>query len=352
MKKKLILFVCLFFVSIFMSFSVKVFAFPSSSNILLNGIDVSEWQGNIDFETVKASGIDTVYIKSSEGDNYIDPYFMSHYNNAKNNGFNIGFYHFLTASSVSDANAQAKFFASVINGLSCDCKLAMDFEIFNDLSIQEINDISLEFLSTVEELTGKEVVIYSDAYNARNTFNDELASRYPIWVADYGVSEPENGNWSTWEGFQYTNQGLISGISGYVDRDYFSSDILLSDKSSIDVPNSTSPIVNTDYVIVKYGNTLSQIALEYNTSYQYLAKVNNISNPNLIYIGERIYIPSIDNSDLHDTSHMLYIVKRGNTLSQISRLYDVSIVNIADLNHIINPNLIFAGQILRIPVIN
>ena len=92
--------------------------------------------------------------------------------------------------------------------------------------------------------------------------------------------------------------------------------------------------------------------MEYNTSYQYLAKVNNISNPNLIYIGERIYIPSIDNSDLHDTSHMLYIVKRGNTLSQISRLYDVSIVSIADLNHIINPNLIFAGQILRIPVIN
>ena len=228
----------------------------------------------------------------------------------------------------------------------------MDFEVFNDLSLTEINDISFAFLSEVENLTGKEVVVYSDAYNARATFSSRLAASYPIWVAEYGSQDPEDGNWSTWIGFQYTNQGEVPGISGYVDRDYFTSDIFLSDESTINVPNYSTPPVNTDYIIVKYGNTLSQIALEYNTSYQYLAKINNISNPNLIYVGERIYVPTLENSSLHDSSHILYVVKRGNTLWQISRLYDVSIDSIVDLNDINNPNLIFAGEILRIPTIN
>ena len=53
-----------------------------------------------------------------------------------------------------------------------------------------------------------------------------------------------------------------------------------------------------------------------------------------------------------DTSHILYVVKQGNTLTQISRDYNVSISNIVRINNIRNPNLIFAGEILRIPVIN
>lgn len=352
MNKKLILVICLFLACIFVSSFEKVLAFPASSNEIYDGIDVSEWQGDIDFSEVKASGIDIVYIKSSEGSRYIDPYFRSHYDSAKENGLNIGFYHFLTAKTEEEAVTQARFFASVVNGLDSDCRLAMDFEVFDGLSVREINDISFAFLTELENITGKEVVIYSDAFNARSTFSSRLAARYPIWVAEYGASEPEDGNWSTWIGFQYTNQGRVPGISGFVDRDYFTPDIFLSNNSTITVPDSPTPSVNTDYVIVKRGDTLSEIALRYNTSYQYLAKINNISNPNLIFVGERIYVPSLENSNLGDTSHVLYVVKRGNTLTQISRLYGVSIESIAQLNDIKNPNLIFAGEILRIPTIN
>ncbi len=351
MKKNLLILLLACFIIV--SFSTKaVLAFGPSSNETYDGIDVSEWQGSIDFEKVKQSGIDIVYIKSSQGSNYIDPYFREHYTNAKSNGLNIGFYHFLTAFNESDARKEAEFFASVINGLSSDCRLAMDFEEFGDLSKDEINSISRVFLETVKELTGKEVVIYSDAYNARVTFNSSLANDYPIWVADYNVTEPENGNWSSWIGFQYSNDGIIPGINARVDRDYFTQEIFLSDKSSINVKDSETPVVNTDYVIVRRGNTLSGIAAEYNTSYEYLAKINNIPNPNLIYVGERIYVPTLKDSKLNDTSHVLYIVKRGNTLTGISRLYDVSIESIVYLNRIANPNLIFTGEILRIPVIN
>ena len=278
MNKKLILIVCLFLACIFVSSFEKVLAFPASSGKLYNGIDVSEWQGNIDFAEVKSSGIDIVYIKSSEGNSYIDPFFKTHYNQAKQNGLNIGFYHFVTAKTEDEAITEARFFASVINGLDVDCRLAMDFEVFDGLSVREINNISIAFLSELENLTGKDVVIYSDAYNARVTFSSRLASRYPIWVAEYGSTEPANGNWSTWIGFQYTNQGRISGISSFVDRDYFTEDIFLSDNNTITVPNTPAPSVNTDFVIVKFGDTLSEIALKYNTSYQYLAKINDIAN--------------------------------------------------------------------------
>ena len=352
MNKKFILFVCLFITCILVSSFGKVLAFPASSSIIYDGIDVSEWQGNIDFAEVKASGIDIVYIKSSEGSNYIDPYFRTNYELAIQNDLNIGFYHFLTARNVEEATAQARFFASVVNGLDSDCRLAMDFEVFDGLSTEEINDISFAFLNEIERLTGKETVVYSDAFNARNTFSRELASSFPIWVAEYGTSEPSNGNWSTWVGFQYTNQARVSGISSFVDRDFFTPDIFLSDSTTITVPDINAPSFNTDFVIVRRSDTLSQIASRYNTSYQYLAKINNISNPNLIFAGERIYVPSLKNSNLGDTSHILYIVKRGNTLSQISRLYGVSVDAIAQLNDIQNINLIFAGEVLRIPTIN
>lgn len=352
MNKNLFIIVCLFVCSIFISSFGKVLAFPASSSEIFDGIDVSEWQGSIDFTKVKASGIDIVYIKSSEGTNYIDSYFKTNYNEARANDLNIGFYHFLTATNEQEAISEARFFASVVNRLDSDCKLAMDFEVFNDLSLEEINDISFAFLTEVQRLTEKEVVVYSDAFNARNTFSRSLAAEYPVWVAEYGVTEPEDGNWPTWIGFQYTNRGKINGIFGNVDRDYFTADIFLSDNSTISVPDSSTPSTNNDFVIVQRGDTLSQIALRYNTSYQYLAKINDIPNPNLIFIGQRIYVPTLSNSNKGDTSHILYVVKRGNTLTQISRLYDTSINSIVELNDISNPNLIFAGEVLRIPVIN
>lgn len=347
MNKKLL--ILLFAIIVFFSSSC-VLAFEPSSPELHNGIDVSEWQGNIDFAEVKQAGIDVVYIKSSQGSNYVDPYFNEHYENAKANGLNIGFYHFLTAYTEEEAIEEARFFVSVINNYSSDCRLAMDFEEFGDLSVSEINEISMVFLDTVTSLTNKEVVIYSDAFNARDVFGPELASKYPVWVADYYVAEPANGNWSSWIGFQYTNQGEIPGISGYVDRDYFTDEIFLSDSSPVNVDNLPKPSTNENYIYVQRGDTLSAIAEMYNTSYLYLAKINNIPDPNLIYVCQKIYVPNLDDSALNDTSHVLYVIKYGNTLNMISKLFGVSLQSIIDLNGIVNPNLIFAGEILRIPV--
>lgn len=333
--------------------AIPVFAFPPSSDEIYEGIDVSEWQGTINFEKVKEAGIDIVYIRASEGRNYIDPYFRENYEKAKTNELKTGFYHYLTARTEEEARAEAEFFVGNINGTETECKLAMDFESFGDLSVEEINQISKVFLERVQELSGKECVIYSDAYNAREVFDEELAQKYAIWVADYFVEEPaNNGKWSSWVGFQFTDRGRINGIDGNVDRDKFTNGILLNDTSKIPEDTTNDVSQEFEYITVRRGDTLSRIARRYNTSYQYLAKINNIPNPNIIRVGQRLKVPTFRDDEINDTSHRLYIVKIGNTLTQIAREFDVTIQEIVELNDIANPNLIFAGEIIRIPTIN
>lgn len=327
----------------------KIFAISPSSPELINGIDVSEFQGNINFSEVRNSGIEIVYIRSSEGTSFIDPYFRQNYDNAKANGLKVGFYHYVTARNVDQAREEARFFVSVISNTSPDCRLAMDFEYFGGLNVDKINEISLAFLQEVENLSKKEVIIYSDLSNAINIFNNNLASRYPLWAAQYGVNEPSpNGKWSQWVGFQYTNMGRVNGIFGNVDRDYFTNEVFLSDSRPIsNVENRpTSDNLNNVIYTVRYGDTLSAIANRYGTTVANISNLNNISNPNLIYVGERLIIrSSIDTTNnVSGNSTIVYIVRSGDTLGAIARRYGTSISNLVRINNISNPNLIYPGE--------
>lgn len=326
-------------------------ATTASGDEIYNGIDVSNWQGYINYEEVKNDGINIVYIKSSQGENIIDSYFRINYNNAKANGLQVGFYHFLTARNEEEAIKQAEFFSSVISNTTPDCKLAMDFEVFGNLSVSEINSISRIFLEKVKEITGKEVIIYSDAYDARNIFSKELAQNYPLWIAEYEVDEPGTSNWNYWEGFQYTSHGEINGVRGFVDRNKFTNQILLKDNTRINETGNPENYNQDVTYIVQSGNTLSGIALKYRTTVQELVILNNIKNPNLIYPGEKFKVPingNPTNELLYDTNHIIYTVKRGDTLSGLAVKFNTTVQEIAEINHIRNINLIYIGERLRI----
>ncbi len=333
-------------------FPLSVLATVASSSTIYQGIDVSNWQGSIDYNTVKESGIDIVYIKASQGIDVVDSYFRINYNNAKANGLKVGFYHYLTARTEQQAIEQADFFASVISNTVPDCKLAMDFESFGNLTNEEINQIAQTFLERLETTTGKEVIIYSDTSNARNIFRAELASRYPLWVAEYGVENPGETNWEFWEGFQFTDMGEVPGIQGFVDKDRFTEDILLD--SSTQIPesgNKENYNQDTEY-IVQCGNTLTSIAHKYGTSVRALVALNGIQNPNLIFTGEKLIVPINSNigstESLFDAGHTIYTVKPGDTLSALAIEFRTTVDSIAKLNGIENINLIFVGQKLRI----
>lgn len=332
--------------------SINCFALSPSSSVIYEGVDVSNWQGYIDYAKVKNDGIDVVYIKASQGRDYKDPYFELNYENAKANGLLVGVYHFLTARSITEAEREAEFFASVISEKQIDCKLAMDFEEFGSLTRPEINDISKAFLERLEEITGKETIVYSDIFNSRNTF--ELSEEYPLWIAFYGEYaelEEIRSNWKTWQGQQYTDDGRVSGIRGYVDKDRFTEEVLLGDSSEVphfDAPREKNLSEQIEYTVQR-GDTLWEISRRYNVTIDEITRLNNIQNPNLIYPGEILTI--ITNSNFEQTQGLgkdFYTVKSGDTLSELAIIFDTTVEDIVRLNNIQNPNLIYVGQRLRI----
>lgn len=322
-------------------------AIPPSGGRQYRGIDISEFQGEIDFEEVRRSGIEAVYIRVGAGE-YTDEYFAENYERAKAAGLKIGFYHYVTARSVDEGRRQARFFASLAAGREPDMRLAMDFEYFGSLSVSQINAISEAYLDELTALTRREAVIYSDLSNARNIFSRALAEKYPLWAAQYGADEPSaNGKWREWVGFQYTDEGRVGGIYGNVDRNIFTEGIFLSDSGRIDGEKRTTVRARTRTltVYVRAGDTLWAIAREYGTTVEAIARENRIVDPNRIFAGERLRItlPTRGNGE------EIYTVRRGDTPISIAGKFGVTLSALEDRNGLDRGETIYAGDKLSIP---
>lgn len=354
--QKSILCLIIIFTFIFWINMDSVFAITPVSNLEYPGIDVSHWQGYIDYSEVRRSGIEVVYIKASQGTNIKDAYFEINYENAKANGLKVGFYHFLTATNTEEAEQEARFFASVISGKTPDCKLVMDYETFGGVGVQESNEIAQVFLETTRRLTNKDIIIYSDLSNSQSRFSSELAENYELWLAYYSGEErlrEIETRWNNYIGLQYSDRGRINGISGAVDLDRFSEEIFLDETSEVPVIENPTGTINTETITytVQRGDTLWAIARRYGTTVGEIAEINNISNPNLIYPGQELRIPTnstTEGEETRGTGDIIYTVQRGDTLSKIAREYNVTVDHIVELNDITNPNLIYPGEKLRI----
>jgi len=322
-------------------------AIPPSGGRQYRGIDISEFQGEIDFEEVRRSGIEAVYIRVGAGE-YTDEYFAENYERAKAAGLKIGFYHYVTARSVDEGRRQARFFASLAAGREPDMRLAMDFEYFGSLSVSQINAISEAYLDELTALTRREAVIYSDLSNARNIFSRALAEKYPLWAAQYGADEPSaNGKWREWVGFQYTDEGRVGGIYGNVDRNIFTDGIFLSDSGRIDGEKRTTVRARTRTltVYVRAGDTLWAIAREYGTTVEAIARENRIVDPNRIFAGERLRITL----PARGSGEEIYTVRRGDTPISIAGKFGVTLSALEDRNGLERGETIYAGDKLSIP---
>ena len=212
-------------------------------------------------------------------------------------------------------------------------------------------------MQTLKDLTQKDVIIYSNLYDSQRVFNNQLASKYPLWLAyygDYTSLSDTNSSWKYWDGVQYTSTGIVPGIDGYVDRNRFTQNIFLCECTNcpeVEAPEPSDDDIDkttTEYT-VKRGDTLWSIAQRYGTTVQTLAEENNIQNPSLIYPGEIIKITN-ENIETNEMGHCVYTVKRGDTLWSIARAHNTTVQSIATLNKIQNPNLIYSGQKLRIEI--
>ena len=217
----------------------------------------------------------------------------------------------------------------------------------------QIADIFLESvkrLTNKEVIIYSDLSNSRDRFSRNLANNYELWLAY---YGNYNELNEVNTNWNNWIGVQYTDRGRIPGISGSVDRDLYTESIFLSDTNIIPNQENQMQNFNTntqDY-IVQRGDTLSGIALKFGTTVQELIELNQIQNPNLIFPGQILKIitnSTVNGQETRGTGSIVYTVQRGNTLSQIAQTYGVSVAHIVEINDIQNPNLIFPGEKLRI----
>ncbi len=306
-----------------------------ASETTLDGMDVSDFQGDIDFSKAKED-VDAVIIRVASGSNFEDTTWEANYENAKAEELYIGFYQSVTATTVAEGKEQAEYFYNLVKDKTYDFGLVMDFETLDDLSKETINEIAKTYLETLETLSGQTPILYSDVSRVDNLWDESLA-KYPLWVAEYGVDTPSSiGSWSEWFGFQYSDTGRINGIDGDVDLDFFKSSYLI-DNSDDDTDSSPSTYT------IKPGDTLWAIANEYDTTISTLVRINNIANPDLIYPGEQIIL-TIDS-----TKNNTYTVKAGDTLGAIALEFDTTVSTLVKLNKIDNPDLIYPNEVLLLP---
>lgn len=326
------------------------------------GIDVSTWQGNFNFKQATNEGVKFAIIRGAYNKSK-DNRFEEYYQNAKAVGLKVGVYQYSMATTVEEAISEAKFLESyVLKNKKFELPIYFDIEdsVHKNLSKSQVSNIAKAWLDYLES-KGYFVGIYSSKSFLENYLNEDLRIDYSIWVAQWATGCTYEGPYGMWQFRGEINLIRTNIIAGVVcDQNYMIIDYptLITEKgmngygssnndNGADEEPKEEPKDDTDKLtlinyVVKEGDTLSSIASKYGTSYQAIAKLNLISNPNLIYPGQVLLI----NGD--NTSKLYYTVRAGDTLTSIATNHGVNYQNIASLNGIKNPDLIYPGEVLRI----
>jgi GH25 family lysozyme M1 (1,4-beta-N-acetylmuramidase)/LysM repeat protein len=317
--------------------------------ILYQGVTINEFSGQVDFSKARNAGLGTVYIRATAGCDYADANLSSYAASARNAGLLVGYYHYLNARTVSEARAQARHFLRAIQDLPIDLRPALLVETVSGLTIDEANEIALAFLQTVQYASGLVPILYTDARSAELLWTSDIARNYPLWVIDTGSADSPDVSdalWSAWTGWQYTDTGRIDGIPGPAKLSTFTGNIVTESEEQClqrPMPEGTKIIC----VTVAYGDTLSGIANLFGTTVREIVRINNISNPNRIYPGNRIYLRVPASTPVAPCDS--YTVKRGDTISSIASRLGIDQRELISINQLANPNLIYPGQVLKLP---
>lgn len=186
-----------------------------------NGIDVSQYQGNIDWQAVKDSGVDFVIIRAGYGKelNQVDPYFYRNIEGAQAVGLDVGIYWYSYADDSNTAKLEAEVCYEIIKNYSLDYPIYFDIEESKhaQMSIAQTSVIVDTFCSEMEN-RGYYVGVYSYANFLQSHIYRSVLEKYDVWVAQYSDSlTAYNGHYSVW---QYASTGQVNGISGNVDMNY------------------------------------------------------------------------------------------------------------------------------------
>jgi GH25 family lysozyme M1 (1,4-beta-N-acetylmuramidase) len=193
-------------------------------NAIQLGIDVSKWNGDIDWEVVKAEGVDFAIIRcgyrgSSSGWLIEDPYFYKNIQGAKKAGIKVGIYFFTQATGLAEAVEEASAAVSLLGDIELDYPVFIDTEgaggngRADSLDANTRTAIVNAFCQTIID-SGLEAGIYASRNWYYNNLNVDELSEYNIWLAEYRQTPAYEGKYDMW---QYTSSGSVAGIEGRVD---------------------------------------------------------------------------------------------------------------------------------------
>ena len=373
----------------------------------LKGIDISNHQRGLDLSKIDC---DFVIIKATEGKSHVDQYCDGFFQQALSLGKKLGVYHFANNSD-NTAKQEADWFINNTRGYIGKAIPVLDWEddVTDNVpwALEWLQRVEQAYGCKPLIYMSESVVNRYDWSPVANANYGIWVAKYRDNLPDYNYDMSKAGNmpsikyWSTMALWQWTSTGRLNGWNGNLDCDVFYGDAAAWDKyvgsgSSSNTPsNPTTPqqpqrlsneemakkviageygdyperktrleaegynyeaiqkIVNQAYAssssyqtyIVKSGDTLSGIGSKFGVSYQKIAADNNISNPNLIHPGQ---VLKIYTDQPQQPVYETYVVKSGDTLSEIAQQFGTSVNKIASDNGIKNINLITVGQRLKI----
>lgn len=288
------------------------------------GLDLSEHNGSIDFNKVKSSGVEFVILRigwiGNKENHTIDKYFEEYYKKAKEVGLKIGFYVYSYVTSESAMLSAINWVKSQITGKTREYPIFLDVE---DRQISSLSKVQLTNLCKYFCDNFENSGVYANLDWFKNKLNVSDLLNYKIWLAQWTALENHSADFRV-DLWQYSSKGIIEGITGNVDlnrclnceikeeeitgkktNEQIADEVIkgLWDKGEVRktlltnngynyeeiqaIVNQKLGVSKSSYT-VKSGDTLSEIATKYGTTYQELARKNNISNPNLIYPGQVI----------------------------------------------------------------
>ena len=196
-----------------------------AGNTTLQGIDVSHFDGTVDWAQVKASGRAFAFVKATEGTGFVDPKFAANWAAMKQHGIVRSAYHFFHANM--DPIAEADHFLQVMGPLQTgDLPPTLDLEVTDGQSGAVITTNTIKWLDHVAAATGMTPVLYVSPSFVTSTLGSPagLETKALLWIANWGVTCPDvPAPFTTWPFWQYDSMGTVPGISGSsnVDLDVF-----------------------------------------------------------------------------------------------------------------------------------
>ena len=343
----------------------------------IKGIDVSEFQGSIDWNKVKKEGVEFAILKLANiydyDANYKDSKFDTNYKNAKAQGIKVGAYIYNYCNSVDTLNKGLKWAIEKLDKKKLDLPIYLDMEDkdIQGETIESLTNQCNEFAKYIKN-EGYQAGIYANVNWLKNeldpsNFNKELS----VWVAQYYKECQYTGKYDIW---QYASNGKVSGISGNCDMNYlYNEDIIKESGSTENTDKKSVDELAQEVIDGKWGDGEARKKKLEDAGYNYNAVQNRVNEmlakpkKSVTEVAKNVINGKYGNGDerkkkleaegydydqvqakvnqlLGANTTKTYTVKSGDTLSGIASKYKTTVAKLVKDNNIANANLIYVGQ--------